>query len=389
VQRQIIYLIVVFAILLAVNYFFYTNDVVKNQGVQASSSSNFLQQSNISLTALSSDKGSTDIIRKVILRDNKNTILNASQHQGQWLAILDKNKAGIPIQTAPLAKLVRDITNAKVVENKSAVAKNHARLGLLDINDPASTSILLQLETEAQSLDVLLGNTAKLNNNQFVRLANNNQMLMIDAIIDLPASEFAWLDQTILHVNTNQISSIERKSATNKRTSSWLLQNQAHSQDTLLSEETTAYSKDANNKANSNLTISEFVLSDLNDTEQLAYPLVIENYVSTITALNYDSLLAKDGQQANNFILAATFQMNMHNETVLSMEILEKPEEQTSQKQVKPDTSLTTPTKIYAVKIVAANKSDYFNDWLFVVPNYQVEGILKDRSDFVKTTSDD
>ncbi|MFT5283835.1 MAG: hypothetical protein ACI94Z_002683, partial [Yoonia sp.] len=43
----------------------------------------------------------------------------------------------------------------------------------------------------------------------------------------------------------------------------------------------------------------------------------------------------------------------------------------------------------YIVKINALKRGDYLHQWLFVIPTYQLDAILKDRADFVTKTPAD
>ncbi|MFT6270276.1 MAG: hypothetical protein ACJAVV_003105 [Alphaproteobacteria bacterium] len=372
-QRQIVYLLLVFAILCAGIYYIIAEDS-KSKAISADMEpATLMQQAKVSIGATSTNRDSIQSIQ-LLRADSK--LLNAKLENERWLGFIEGSEIGFPLQTSRLTTLVRDLINADIVERKSAKSKNHARLGLLALSAQNSTSTLLRVATDVTSFELLLGNPAKLQNTQFVRFSDSNQMLLIDKLIALPDDNFAWLEKSLFNISAKAIASIDR---TQGEETLWSVNNTTYN-DTQSSVNRSIESgiQSSLKAANAKTLEGElFSLSTIEQDEKLAYPLVIDNFISSLLGLTFDSLLTLDTLDRGAYEpLTRLTLTTVDNETIL-IDIFTS-----SQPQGEIDSAELVSAN-HAIKVTTLKDSDYLNQWLFVVPTYQIDSILKDRLDFL------
>jgi hypothetical protein len=108
-----------------------------------------------------------------------------------------------------LRALLADLTQAEIVEAKTANADYYDRLGVEDIDLPDAGGTQIGF-AEASGLPALIvGKRAEGRNGQYVRLRGTAESALIDRPLDLPAAASDWLEKQIVDVADSEVVEIE------------------------------------------------------------------------------------------------------------------------------------------------------------------------------------
>lgn len=359
-QKQFAYLVILALGLAAGIYYIY----IEGEETKAASIDNqlikLIGQTSINLAAISNHQGAVDSIQKIELIGASTNLLNASFDGGQWLSYQQGSNIGIPLQTQRLVSLVRGLTDAVIVETKSANPKNHSQLGLSALSLPGANSVLLRVTTESSSIEILIGDVAKLQNGQYVRFNDNDQMLLIDRKLNLPIDSTAWLQKSLFNLSVDDVVSVKQQAAGEK---GWRISNEKK--------------QSSENSNQLRFEGENFTLDDLKPSEQIAYPNIIGNYVSSLMNIKFDRLMTFDALANQNYESVAKLTLRTFTDQLFVVELIKNEGRITHSDQAK-------QTLNYAVKIESPNNNDYLNEWIFGISSEQAQNILKNRNDFLK-----
>jgi len=360
-QRSFIFLIILLLGLVAGVYYIYTGNEQAKATTASNHVSKLLELTGVNLAASSDESHSVDSIRKIELISANQTLLNAAPDEGQWRAYFDESALGFPLQSKRLSTLVRNLSNAVIIETKSADPENHARLGLSSLDAPNSSAILLRVSTHDKSLEILIGKASTLQNGQYVRINNSDEMLLVDQIFDLPDDWTAWLQKDLFRFSVDDISNIQKQSNGKQQ---WELING-------LDQKSKKQNPDQIRFVGEN-----FTLGDKTETEKYAYPNIVGNYVESLVNMKFEQLLAREAQTSQDYESVTSLQIQTVLNQQFDVQLLQR--NQSATDAVKNDFAPT-----YLLKINSPIEDDYVNDWLFVISREQSLSILNDRSDFL------
>lgn len=362
-QKQFVYLILlVLSVAAGVYYIYIDGEQTKAANIE-SQARNLIEQSSINLAATGNEQGNIDSIQKIELFKASTVLISAVFENDQWLTYQEGSSIGFPLQMQPLVSLIRALRDAVIVEPKSANPKNHARLGLSAVNNAGSDSVLLRITTENNSIEILIGNEATLQNGQYVRFNDSDQMLLIDKMLNVPENSASWLQKSLFSFSVDDVVSVEQQSDLKGSLS--------------LVNKKKETSSDLNEQPLTQLRFEgeSFTLDDLQSSEQIAYPNIVGNYVSTLAKLKFNSLMALDAPASRNYKSAAILKLRTYSDQLFVIDVLEN-------KALNQDDQ-DEQALSYLVKIESPNNNDYVNEWFFVISNEQAQNILKSRNDFL------
>jgi hypothetical protein len=122
---------------------------------------------------------------------------------GRWLVT---QKQGYPADTAKLAKLVSAISESKVVEQKTRLAKNYPMLGVSDLSAENSQAIQITLHTPDSSISLLIGKQNA--GGTFVRKVEEAQSYLIDTPISPSTNPSQWIKDTMFDFGVDDVSKL-------------------------------------------------------------------------------------------------------------------------------------------------------------------------------------
>jgi hypothetical protein len=116
-------------------------------------------------------------------------------------------RSGYPADVAKLRKLLLDLAEAKVIEEKTANPQSYATLGVEDTSQPSATGSRVQLAGVSKPVDLIVGKMAPGAKSRYVRRAGEPQSWLVDRTLDTSTTADAWLRKEIIDVSADRIQS--------------------------------------------------------------------------------------------------------------------------------------------------------------------------------------
>jgi hypothetical protein len=127
-----------------------------------------------------------------------------ARQDGRWRV---SERAGYPADESKLRKLLQNIADAKVYEEKTSNPAGYKSLGVEDVSDSAATGVRLELSGQQTPVKLLVGKSGVGGESHYVRRAGEAQSWLVDKNIDTSASPDAWLRKDILDVSPDRVQS--------------------------------------------------------------------------------------------------------------------------------------------------------------------------------------
>jgi hypothetical protein len=147
-------------------------------------------------------------VRRVRLQSGAavSTLVRAGERWGV------EERAAYAVDVSRLGTLLRDLAQARPLEQKTAKPEYFDRLGLADVEKPDSKAVLLELWTagEAPVHRVLIGNAAEGRTGRYVRGADSNQTWLVDRSLQAFAEPTDWLDRGLLEFDFAGVAAVTR-----------------------------------------------------------------------------------------------------------------------------------------------------------------------------------
>ena len=114
-------------------------------------------------------------------------------------------RAGYPADDTKLRKLLTDIADAKIYEEKTSTPANYPSLGVEDVSDAKASGIRIDVKGPAVPVSLIVGKQASGGRSHYVRRAGEAQSWLIDKSLDTSATPDAWLRKEILDVTADRV----------------------------------------------------------------------------------------------------------------------------------------------------------------------------------------
>ena len=134
-------------------------------------------------------------------------VISLELKEGRWLIV---EKDAYPADFSMLSALTDSLAKARLLEKKTARAKNFNLLDVNDIEADGSKSHLVSGVAGDYSFSMLIGKAAIGRTGQFVRDPGEQQVWLTNNNIEVNGAVSAWLDPIILNVEASKILRIEQ-----------------------------------------------------------------------------------------------------------------------------------------------------------------------------------
>jgi len=143
-----------------------------------------------------------DIERVTIVKANGETVATLERRPETWV-VAEKN--GYPADVTQLRQGLRALSEAKILEAKTANAELYARLGVEDVSGADAAGVAVSLTAAGKQLPTLIVGNAEGSKYRYARRAGEPQSYLIDRNPDLPRSTSQWLDALIIDVRSDRV----------------------------------------------------------------------------------------------------------------------------------------------------------------------------------------
>lgn len=141
----------------------------------------------------------------LITIQNHDESLTLQKNDNGWVALEHSN---YPVITAKVDNLLLNLSELQVIEPKTAKPELHEQLGVNNINDPYSSAFLVTVKNNNGNdiAKLYIGNreevqlSNKLQENIFVRLADESQTWLVQGVLPLSTDLNAWVEPPLLSI---------------------------------------------------------------------------------------------------------------------------------------------------------------------------------------------
>ena len=143
------------------------------------------------------------IDRIIVTGPGNEAVVTLEQADNRWQVA----GLGYPADVGRLRKNLIALSEARIVETKTADPQYYERLGVIDITDPAATGVQLTLNRgDQQVAQILIGDTGLgAGTGAYVRRNGEARSYLIEADLELGGSRGEWLDSQIMNVPSSDV----------------------------------------------------------------------------------------------------------------------------------------------------------------------------------------
>jgi hypothetical protein len=154
------------------------------------------------LPALSSALNDVSEVRLVKAGDQ--TAVTLKRADTNWLVT---ERASHPADSSKVRKLLIDLADLKIVEQKTDNPAHYAVLGVEDVKAPAATGVRIDLAGLPQPVSLIVGKSAG-SRSTYARISQSPQSLTVTPGVSLDTDPKNWLDRSILDIPAARVQEV-------------------------------------------------------------------------------------------------------------------------------------------------------------------------------------
>jgi hypothetical protein len=104
-----------------------------------------------------------------------------------------------------LKTLLTGLSQAKVIEMKTANSEYYPRLGVENVSLPEAGGVMIEFSADSGLPALIIGKSAQGRDGQYARLRDSVESTLIDRRIDVSATRSDWLDKTIVDISDAEV----------------------------------------------------------------------------------------------------------------------------------------------------------------------------------------
>ena len=141
-----------------------------------------------------------------VIGGGNQTIVTLSRAESAWKLA---DKSGYRADIGRIRSNLIALARAKIVEQKTTNPEYFERLGVEDVAGEAASGVLIELESLAEPVRIIIGDTGVGGGDYaYARKAGENQSWLISGAFDLPTDTLEWLDREMLDIPTARIRAV-------------------------------------------------------------------------------------------------------------------------------------------------------------------------------------
>lgn len=136
--------------------------------------------------------------------DGTTTVLQ--KRESDWLVA----ERGYPADSSQVRKLLLDLAELSVVEEKTSDPKNYAQLGVEDVSTAQSTGTQVELVGTPKPVKLIVGKSSGLKAS-YVRVADTEPSLLASPQLNVDADPKRWIDRNAIDLPTDRVQEVALK----------------------------------------------------------------------------------------------------------------------------------------------------------------------------------
>ena len=126
-------------------------------------------------------------------------------HKDSDWVISERNE--FPADDAKVRKLLLNLANARIQEEKTSNPENYATLGVEDLTADNASSVRIEISGVTPAVDLIVGKQGPGLESQYVRRAGEAQSWLIDKDLDTSSTVTDWLSKEVIDISADRIQS--------------------------------------------------------------------------------------------------------------------------------------------------------------------------------------
>jgi hypothetical protein len=122
----------------------------------------------------------------------------------QW-TLTERN--GYPVAAAKVRNLVRALTNAKVLEEKTSDPSKYSAISVEDVKGADATGVRIELDGTASPVNLIVGKDAPGGKSSYVRRAGEEKSWLVNELLSASPEARDWLEKDIINLSADRIQS--------------------------------------------------------------------------------------------------------------------------------------------------------------------------------------
>jgi hypothetical protein len=152
---------------------------------------------------------SVNAITEVRLLKGDGTRTTLRKGASDWLIV----ERGFPADGSRVRKLLLDMAQLKVVEDKTTDPASYAEIGVEDVSSPKAGGTRIELVEPAKTVGLIIGNASGAHSS-YVRVAGAKQSFLASPQILPEADPRRWLDENVIDVSESRVKDVMEHPAT-------------------------------------------------------------------------------------------------------------------------------------------------------------------------------
>jgi hypothetical protein len=149
-----------------------------------------------------------DIERVTVVKANGETVATLEKRPDNWVVA---DKGGYVANAAKLRQALTALSEAKILEQKTANPELYARLGVEDVTGASAAGVSLAMTAPGHELPTIILGNAEGSKYRYARRAGEAQSYLIDRNPDVPRAAAQWVDSVIVDVRGERIREVTIK----------------------------------------------------------------------------------------------------------------------------------------------------------------------------------
>lgn len=142
-----------------------------------------------------------DVTEVRLVKAGAQTAVTLKRGEKNWQVA---ERALYPADSAKLRKLLIDLSELKVVEQKTSNPANYAVLGVEDVTTPTANGVRIELAGLKAPVALIVGKSAG-GRSSYARAGDSAQSIVVTPALTLDTEPRNWLDRTLLDIAANRV----------------------------------------------------------------------------------------------------------------------------------------------------------------------------------------
>jgi hypothetical protein len=150
-------------------------------------------------------KAQADSVKAIrIYKAGDARVVEILRNGAEW-TLTERN--GYPIAAAKARNLVRALSNAKILEEKTSDPTKYASLSVEDVESAEAKGVRIELEGPASPVNLIVGKDGPGANSSYVRRVGEQKSWLVSEQLSASPEPRDWLDKDIINVSADRVQS--------------------------------------------------------------------------------------------------------------------------------------------------------------------------------------